>query len=105
MGVPLSIDRPYPYCYRCGDPYPWTQRALAAITALAEEDGSLESEEVAQLSEAAARLGDEQDSPEATLAVSRIKRLSQKLSGPAREAMMKIATDVASATIRAQLGQ
>ena len=99
-----EFERPHPYCHGCGDPLPWTEKAIAAIAELAEEDSSLNAAELTQLGKAVERLGDEQESAETTLAVSRFQRITAKLGGPARDAVVKIATDIASAAIRGQIG-
>jgi len=54
--------------------------------------------------EAAKRLGDAEEAPETTLAVSRFKRITQKLGPVPRDAVVKIATDIASTAVRQQMG-
>ncbi len=75
-GVNTYFSEPPRYCYHCGLSYPWTQRAIEKLDALAEDAANLSREERAELSAAVqdivkdtARKGD---------AIDIFKRLFQK---------------------------
>ena len=103
MGMPMGYARPPAHCFNCGAAHPWTESALAAIREFATEDGSLDEAEVEQLASASARLGDETETTDTTLAVSRFRRITGKLGTESGNAVRSIATNIASAAVRQQL--
>jgi hypothetical protein len=89
------------YCWKCGKPYPWTERRLRAAKQLADE---LEELEPADRDELKASIDDlAKDSPAAELAGKRFKMILGKL-GKGSAAMVKsVVTDLLSETLKKTL--
>ncbi len=98
------VKTPDAYCYNCGKPYPWTEKALNSAKALIEEDELLNPDEKEQLSATLSELIVKSPTPSTQLAVSRFKRFILKASKPTGEAVKSIIADIASEAIIKCLG-
>jgi hypothetical protein len=74
------------YCHNCGNPYPWTEAALRAAEALADDQEQLTDQEREVLKSSI--LDVVRDTPMVTVAVGRIQRLGAK-AGPAAMAGLR----------------
>ena len=99
-----GLERPWPYCYGCGEPLPWTTAALQAIEELAREDDELSDEEVETLLDAAKSLSDESVTPQTTVRIRRFRRIATKLGPDLYSAVIKLGTDIASEAVKKELG-
>lgn len=82
------------YCYKCGEPFPWTGKYLEAAKQMAAELEELTEEEKELLQESIAELV--KDTPEAQLAATRFNRLLgkvKKAGDPLRELMIQIVAE------------
>jgi hypothetical protein len=90
------------YCVNCGAPFPWTEAGLAAATKLADELEELPIEERASLKSSLAELT--KDSSGTKVAVVRIKKVIGRIGKAAGEALMTLATNIATEAAKKQLG-
>ena len=80
MSLSNHADLPLPaFCPDCGEPYPWTEAALKAAHELSDEQENLSPEERYLLKKSIDDIV--RETPQATVAVSRFKRLVAK-AGP-----------------------
>lgn len=101
----ISKGRRPAYCGQCGKPFPWTEAALKAADAIAEESEDLTDQDKATLKASLPALT--VDSPETPLAIVRFKKLAAK-AGPIVgrglwEIMKQVATTVAKDGIEGKL--
>ncbi len=90
----LGPTSPPAYCHACGQPYPWTEDAMAAVRELADEQNVLTAEEREQLK---ATLPDlVASTPRTTLAAGRFKRLVATAGSGAADAFHDLLVDVLS---------
>ncbi len=86
------------YCYKCGEPFPWTQMALVAAQELADTLGQLSPEERSDLKESIGHLL--RETPRTRVAETKFKRFMQKAGRETYDGMKSILTDVVSETVR-----
>ena len=72
------------YCYKCGKPYPWTQKAIDDAAALIEEMSTLETAEKDTFKAAVSDVMFESSS--VSLSAVRISKYLRKVSAPLQEA-------------------
>jgi hypothetical protein len=85
------------FCSGCGEPYPWTSRALDAARDLA-KDADLSPGEMVQFETSLEAIT--QDSPSAVAAGSRFKTLLGKVGVATADGIRKVLVDVASETAK-----
>jgi hypothetical protein len=86
------------FCRQCGEPYPWTEKSLAAATELADMVENLSAEERGQLK---TDVGDlVKDSPRSAVAGARFKKLGAKAGKGTLDAFKSIMTDVLSEAVK-----
>jgi hypothetical protein len=90
-----------PYCYNCGNPYPWLKSKLDAAKELAELIDEISEEEKEILS----RSIDEIiiDSPKTEVAALKFKKIISKVGKSAAESFKSILIDVVSEAAKKQL--
>ena len=89
------------FCYKCGEPFPWTAAALRAAEDLADELDDLSADEKDSLKKALPDLV--RETPRARVAETRFKKLMRKVSEEGVEGMRGILTDIVSETVRKTL--
>jgi hypothetical protein len=83
------------FCHACGNPYPWTERRLAAAKEYADELEKLDQEDSALLKQSL-----DADTPQAKVAAVRIKKVLAKV-GPVAGGMLRdLIVDFASETAK-----
>ena len=99
FGIPrmLDYDRPS-FCYACGRPYPWTDRALRAAEELIGQDGGLTPGEIGRFSVDLAEVV--RDTPQATASASRVKSALGKVAAGTAAAVRDILIDLVSESVR-----
>lgn len=96
--IDVSPFRPAAFCHGCGKPYPWTEAALEAARALAQESEGLSPEDRGILT---AALGDLViDSPKTTLAVTRFKRIVARSGKETADAFRSILTGIVTEAVK-----
>lgn len=102
MRASNHTDLPLPiFCPDCGEPYPWTEAALKAAQELSDELENLSPEERDLLKKSIDDIV--RETPQATVAVSRFKRLVAK-AGPVaadmyREILLPLLSEAVKRTI------
>lgn len=86
------------FCPNCGIPYPWTAVKIKAAQKLAFELDSLTHDERKFLSESLIDII--RDTPEATKAATRVKKLIDKAGKGIKEAFKNILIDIASEAVK-----
>ena len=86
------------FCPGCGKPYPWIERAILAARDLARELKGLSPSEREELEQAIPDLVKE--TPNASVAAGRFKRILKKAGHHASELFSKILADVVSETVK-----
>ena len=93
----LSMSEAPSFCHECGKPYAWTERAIAAAKELADEVEGIDDADRERAKESFIALAS--DTPQTTVAVTRVKKLIQKagpiLGGGIRDILVDIATEAA----------
>ena len=89
------------FCYKCGEPFPWTAAALRAAEDLADEMDALSDDEKESLKKTLPDLV--RETPRARLAETRFKKLMKKAGGEACEGLRGLLTDIVSETVRKTL--
>lgn len=98
IGFKFTIPK---YCYNCGKPYPWTERALKASQELINEIEKLSKEEKEILQKSIEDLIKESSSKE--VAVLRFKKYAKKGGQELFNGLKNILFDIVSETIRKQI--
>ena len=86
------------FCYKCGEPFPWTAAALRAAEDLADELDALSGVEKEALKDTLPELV--RETPQARVAETRFKKLMRKAGAEGVEGMRGILTDIVSETVR-----
>lgn len=86
------------YCCNCGNPFPWTEKALFAAKALAEEFENVSEEDKAKYRESVGEIG--KDSPATMLAAARISNVLMKVGDVCKCAFREIMINIASETAK-----
>jgi len=86
------------FCYNCGKPYPWTKTKLKAAQELALEMENLSPDEKEVLTKSIDDIV--KDTPETSLAATRIKKLLSKAGKTAASAFRDLVVDIASETAK-----
>jgi hypothetical protein len=89
------------YCYKCGNPFPWTRVALVAAQELADTLDELSAEERVELKESIDHLL--RETPRTRVAETKFKKLMRKTGKEAYEGMKSILTDIVSETVKKTL--
>ncbi|NIO38798.1 MAG: DUF2321 domain-containing protein [Burkholderiales bacterium] len=89
------------FCYKCGEPFPWTASGLIAAEALTEELEGLTNDERQSLKKSLNDLI--RETPNTRVAETRFKRLMKKVGKDGYESMRSILTDIVSETVRKTL--
>ena len=89
---------PPSYCHNCGEPYPWTERRLAAAKEMADEIEELSHRERDVLKQSISDLG--KDGPQTELAAARYARLRKKIGPVASSILDKLVGAFASAAAK-----
>jgi hypothetical protein len=100
----FQMDKAPSYCYECGEPYPWTKKALASAKLLIEEDENLNEFEKQQFNETLSDLAIPVPTPKTNLSVARFKKLITKANEVTIQSVQNIIIEIASETIRKSLG-
>lgn len=98
-------DKSWPtpwYCYGCGVAYPWTTKKIEAAKEIVAEVDGLTAKDRESLSASIPDLLS--DTPRSDLAAMRWKQALLKLAGPAKEVIVGVITDIATSTIKRQMG-
>ena len=90
------------YCINCGNPYPWIESQLQAALELAELDERLTISEKQELSDNMNDLLS--DTPRTTTAVAKFKVFLAKAKGPVADGLRQIMVEVATQSVKKQLG-
>jgi hypothetical protein len=96
----FNYDRPA-FCYNCGKPYPWTERAISAAAQLAADDESLSEEEAAAFEKDLGEIA--RETPQAKASAGRIRKLLGKMASGTATAIREIIVDVASEAVKKTL--
>ena len=99
-----GTESPDAYCYNCGKPYPWTEKAINCARALIEEDDQLKPDEKQQFSDTLPDLIVQSPTPNTQLSAVRFKRLIAKAAVSTGDAIKSIIVDIASEAIIKSLG-
>ncbi len=92
----FNYSRPA-FCFKCGSPFPWTERKqLAAIELFIEE--TMNETDRAEFRESVAQIA--RDTPQAQLASRRINRLLGKIGKETASAIRDILVDIASEAVK-----
>ena len=89
------------FCYKCGEPFPWTAAAFCAAEELAGELDDLSDDEKESLKKALPDLV--RETPRVRLAETRFKKLMKKAGKEGVEGMRGLLTDIVSETVRKTL--
>ena len=89
------------FCYKCGEPFPWTAATLRAAEDLADEMDALSAGEKESLKKTLPDLV--RETPRARLAETRFKKFMKKAGKESWEGMRAILTDIVSETVRKTL--
>lgn len=96
--VSVPITKSPRFCSNCGKPYPWTESAVEAAKELARELDNLTEEEKGTLERSIDEIV--RDTPQATVATNRFKRLVSKAGKGASELFRSLLANVVSETIK-----
>jgi hypothetical protein len=96
--ISFSDYRVPSFCYKCGEPFPWTAAALRAAEELAEELEGLTDDERESLKKSLNELV--RETPNTRVAETRFKRIMKKVGKDGYESMRSILTDIVSETVR-----
>ena len=96
-----SISPAPAYCHSCGNPYPWTEANLNAISELLELDELLQESDVATMNEILPDLLT--DTPKSKVAEAKYKIIMRKAGRATYEAVKEIIIGIASETIKKSL--
>ena len=89
------------FCFKCGEPFPWTAANLCAAEELADEMDALSDYEKESLKKTLPDLV--RETPRARLAETRFKKLMKKAGKEGVEGMRGLLTDIVSETVRKTL--
>ena len=92
---------PDPYCYDCGEPYPWTRSVLEASRKLADEFEELDEKDKDILIESIPDLLVK--TPNSEISIVRYKRILKKVGKSAYDAFYRLLVDVLSETAKKTL--
>ena len=98
----FSSWSPARHCHNCGQPYPWTERRLAAAEKMADEIEELSLQERETLKRSISDMGS--DGPQSELAASRYVRLRRKLGNIATATLDKAVSAVATEAVKKLAG-
>lgn len=90
------------YCPDCGAAYPWQSRRVEAARLVAQELDGLEPAERERLAASIEELA--RDTPQQDVAVARVKKAMSKVGGAAKEGLLRVLVQVATAEAKAKLG-
>jgi hypothetical protein len=90
------------FCGRCGGAFPWTERALAAARDYTDDLEELNVEEKTSLKGTFDDLAN--DTPHTPVALSRFRRLLEKIAPAAGQGLLQIIVSVATDEVKRQLG-
>ena len=96
IGV-FGYDAPA-FCYKCGEPFPWTAAALRAAVELADEFDGLTDGERGVLKKSLPELV--RETPNTHVAETRFKKIMRKVGKEGCEGMRSLLTDIVSETVR-----
>jgi hypothetical protein len=99
--VDLCPYTPPAFCYQCGNPYPWTEKRLAAARHLVSEAEKLHEDERRILTNSLDDLI--RETPNTPTAVLRFKKLAAKAGASAAEGLRSLLVDVLSEAVRKQI--
>lgn len=100
----VSLQRPAPpgcYCYNCGSPYEWTDRAMAAARDLIAMETNVSDEERAALSAEVPNLFSE--GPRTAVAMHRLRAFLGKAAPATAQALRELLVDVVAETVKRSL--
>ena len=97
IGGSVDIDRPS-FCHKCGRPYPWTEAALDAARAMADELDGLKPDEREALKSSLDDLV--QDTVRTPVAVLRFKKLALKAGSEGAAALRDVLVGVVTEGVR-----
>ena len=89
------------FCYKCGEPFPWTAAALRAAVELADEFDGLTDGERVVLKKSLPELV--RETPNTHVAETRFKKIMRKVGKEGYEGMRSLLTDIVSETVRKTL--
>ena len=101
MAIGFNFPAPK-FCYKCGSPYPWTERGLVAAKELAEEIDNLTKEEKEILKKSLDELT--KDSPNTQVAALRFKRIMSKVGKSVGDPLKEILINIVSEAGKKALG-
>ena len=86
------------FCYKCGEPFPWTVATLRAADDLADEMEGITDNEKESLKGSVRDLV--RETPNTSVAETRFKKVMRKVGKESSEAMRSLLTDIVSETVR-----
>lgn len=89
---------PPKYCYKCGDPFPWTRASLEALKELAELDDSLDEGDVEDLAVSAEEILSE--TPKTKVAAIRFKKILSRAGSETATAARELFVDIVAETAK-----
>ncbi|MEM9243892.1 MAG: DUF2321 domain-containing protein [Pseudomonadota bacterium] len=94
----ISYERPK-YCYNCGKPFPWIEKAIeSVIEVIKEDEKKLSCGELDQLHHDMIELS--QDGPKVKSSAARFNKIIKKLSALTAQMAREIIVDIASDTAK-----
>ena len=94
----VAMSRPPLHCQECGKPYPWTDAVIKAAQEVIDDAPNLTNEERTELKEDFDDLV--HDTPRASVAANRFRRLVDKAGKPTLVAMQELVVEIASSTLK-----
>lgn len=100
IGIPTFGFEPEPpkYCYKCGDPFPWTKASLEALEELAELDESLNEDDVKNLAVTAKEILSE--TPKTRVAAIKFKKILSRAGSETATAARELFVDIVAETAK-----
>lgn len=100
IGIATIGFEPEPpkYCYKCGDPFPWTRASLEALKELAELDDSLDEGDVKDLAVSAEEILSE--TPKTKVAAIRFKKILSRAGSETATAARELFVDIVAETAK-----
>ncbi len=89
---------PPKYCYKCGDPFPWTKASLEALEELAQLDDLLDENDVKDLSVSAKEIMSE--TPKTKVAAIKFKKILSRAGSETATAARELFVDIVAETAK-----
>lgn len=90
------------YCYACGEPYPWTQRAIEATEEIIQDEDELDDNQKEKLTSSLPNIISE--TPQTQVAIIRLKKAMSSAGKFTADALRQFAIDFGCELVKKQLG-